>query len=363
MIFDLLIYNHLLSELSSGYQDSVTINIDFQRISTANIPEKINSNMISPKLSLTIKCLLWLSITCGSFCNAGELQSRQDHLIIRSEVGARQLPSFSSIESGRPSRVLEKRLTVVPKTRSAVVITENAGNKTTPAPGNTGAGDPNDPQNSLDLSPRAIQEASKQDGKEKPEQVPSLTSPNNFINFCISGAGKVGNAVIMNGVQTKKANTCNGIPMGMIPAPDKSPSLRFFSPKNMDTVPAKKTFTVSITVKNLEAGHFTAPLETYFNAPIFLNDAGLVVGHTHVVAQRVESMSATAILEPLKFAFFKGIDTGADKDGRIHAEVKDGLEKGVYRFSTMTGGANHQPIALAIAQHDSIDDMIYITVD
>ncbi|EGF99651.1 uncharacterized protein MELLADRAFT_124061 [Melampsora larici-populina 98AG31] len=301
--------------------------------------------MNSSKLSLAINCLLWLSITPRSLCDAGMLQSRQDHL--NSGLGAKQQLSDSK-EIDVPFRVLEKRL-------------ESTGNQTDPK--NTGSSDTKDPQNSLDLSPLALQEASKHDGKEKPEQIPSLTSPNNFINFCISGAGTLGNAVIQNGAQTKKVNACNGIPMGMIPAPDKTPSLRFFSPKNLDTVPAKKTFTVSISVKNLDAGHFTAPLETYFAAPITLNEAAVVIGHTHIVAQRVESLTSTALLDPREFKFFKGIDSPVDKEGKLHAEVKDGLEKGVYRFSTMTAGANHQPIAVAIAQHDSMDDVIYITVE
>ncbi|EGG09488.1 uncharacterized protein MELLADRAFT_124062 [Melampsora larici-populina 98AG31] len=331
------------------------------------MPGKISQNIISPKLSLAINCLLWLSRAPEVSCNTGELASRQ--VYTDSELNATQGPIFS-LENfhGSSPHGLEKRKN---KNKNKNKNKKNVPKKTKtennflaqddkPPPN---GGDPKDPQNSQDLSPLAVQEASKHDGKEKPEQAPSLTSPNNFINFCISGAGKLGNAVIQNGAQTKKVNACNGIPMGMIPAPDKTPSLRFFSPKNLDTVPAKKTFTVSISVKNLEAGHFTAPLETYFAAPITLNEAAVVIGHTHIVAQRVESLTSTALLDPREFKFFKGIDSPVDKEGKLHAEVKDGLEKGVYRFSTMTASSNHQPIAVAVAQHDSMDDVIYITVN
>ncbi|KAH9812129.1 hypothetical protein DFH28DRAFT_417775 [Melampsora americana] len=330
---------------------------------------RISQSMNPTNFSLAITCLLWLSKAPGFSCVSSDLYSRQVH--IGSELDATQQPLLNLSESHvSPSRRLEKRkkskktkkkkdpVPPVPNTRNNVAVPGGADNKNPPQ-----NGDPNDPQNSLNLSPQAVQAASKNPGKEKPEQAPSLTSPNNFINFCISGAGKLGNAVIMNGAQTKKANTCNGIPMGMIPAPDKTPSLRIFSPKNMDTVPAKKTFNILIGVKNLDAGHFTAPLETYYSAPTQLNGAAIVIGHTHVVAQRIDSLTSTSILDPLKFAFFKGIDTGVDKDGKLKAEVKDGLEKGVYRLSTMTAGSNHQPIGLALAQHDSIDDMIYITVN
>lgn len=60
----------------------------------------------------------------------------------------------------------------------AVEVKPDLGGKTKdPAAG--------DPQTSLQLSPLAVQEGSKKDGKETETQAPSLTSPNNFVR-CFS---------------------------------------------------------------------------------------------------------------------------------------------------------------------------------
>lgn len=312
--------------------------------------------MDSLKLSLAINCLLLLSRAPGLSCNSFELDSRRVHTSSELHGAHQPLLEAREFHASLP-HALEKRKAKKKKQ------TSNVKNLAATPQSTNNNNNNNNNQKVLELNPLAIQAASKKDGKEKPGQAPSLTSPVNFINFCISGAGKVGKAVIQNGKQFKTNEvSCNGVPMGMIPAPDKTPSLRFFSPKNMDTVPAKKTFTVSLGVKNLAAGFFTPPLETYFAAPVQLDDKAVVIGHTHIVAQRVESLSSTELLDPRKFAFFKGIDAAQDKDGRLNAEVKDGLEPGVYRFSSMTAAANHQNIAVALAQHDSMDDMIYITV-
>ncbi|KAH9816772.1 hypothetical protein DFH28DRAFT_189002 [Melampsora americana] len=221
-----------------------------------------------------------------------------------------------------------------------------------------------DPQQELKLSPQALQAASKSAGKFVGTQVPSLTSPNNFINFCISALGKSHNTIILNGAQSKNGPACNGIPMGMIPSQDRLPSCKFESPKNLDKLPAGKTFKVTLTIKNLITGSFTNPDKTFYSAPVQLDPKTLfVVGHTHIVISQVQSLNSNEILDPFKFKFFKGVDDGANKEGKVSVEVKDGLPKGVYRITSISTASNHQPFAAPLAQRGNFDDSIYVTVE
>jgi hypothetical protein len=94
----------------------------------------------------------------------------------------------------------------------------------------------------LSLNSFAVQKGALTDGKPTGEQAPSLTSKNNFvstffkkkkslehgklfsdvlhlcfqINFCVSSFGKIGGAVIMNGIQQPDKPGCNGVVMGMV---------------------------------------------------------------------------------------------------------------------------------------------------
>ena len=38
-----------------------------------------------------------------------------------------------------------------------------------------------------------------------------------------------------------------------------------------------------------------------------------------------------------------------------------GLGVGTYRMATINSAANHQPVLVAVAQHASLDDMIYVS--
>jgi hypothetical protein len=103
-------------------------------------------------------------------------------------------------------------------------------------------------------------------------QVASLTSSNNFINFC---AGKT----ITNGQQVT-GGSCNPIPMGDIVPKANMPSCKFASPANQDTIPANQAFTVKMNLNNMQAGVFTNAQKTYYMAPQQLNGQGLVIGHS-----------------------------------------------------------------------------------
>jgi hypothetical protein len=180
----------------------------------------------------------------------------------------------------------------------------------------------------------------------------SLTSTNNFINIC---AGQT----ITNGQQIK-GGSCNPIPMGMIASANNIPSYKFVSPQNLNTLKANTPFTMKLAVKNVQLGVFTNAASTYFGAPQQVNKQGNVIGHTHMVAEQVESLTSTAPLDPTKFSFFKGVDIPADADGTVSANVTNGLPEGVYRISSIATGSNHAPVLVPVAQHGSLDDAIYV---
>jgi len=211
-----------------------------------------------------------------------------------------------------------------------------------------------DPQSSLTLDPSVIAPGfAKANGNPAIGQANSLTSVNNFINFCL---GKT----ITNGQQVK-AGSCNPVPLGDIPSTKTMPSAKFQFPKNFGTIPANKPFTITMAINNLETGDFTNAEAAYFSAPQQLNKQGVITGHSHVVVEQIGSLKSTTLNNPNKFAFFKGLN-GQAANGLLTADVTGGLPAGVYRLSSINSAANHQPVLVPVAQHGSLDDIIYFTV-
>jgi hypothetical protein len=180
----------------------------------------------------------------------------------------------------------------------------------------------------------------------------SLTSNNNFIDFCQG-------QTITNGQQVK-TGSCNPIPMGQIPSSQNIPSSKYVFPKNLDTLKANTAFTMVLAVKNVELGKFTNADTTYYAAPQQVNKQGAIIGHTHLVVEAVDSLQSTKPTDPTTFAFFKGVDNPADADGNVSVNVTAGLPAGVYRFSTIGTSANHVPWAVPIAQHGVMEDAVYV---
>ncbi|EPQ61004.1 hypothetical protein GLOTRDRAFT_135580 [Gloeophyllum trabeum ATCC 11539] len=227
--------------------------------------------------------------------------------------------------------------------------------------GGAAAGNNNstDPQSSLTLLDSVIAKGFENDGQSQPEagQVASKTSSNNFINFCAT----VPNLPITNGQQIK-AGSCNPAPMGVIASTANMPSSKFVFPTNMGTVPANKAFTIQMAISHLDTGFFVNANENYFAAPQFTNAAGDVQGHSHVVIEQLTSLNQTEPTDPTKFAFFKGLNAAA-QNGILTADVPaPGLPAGAYRLASINSAANHQPVLVAVAQHGSLDDMVYFTV-
>lgn len=204
------------------------------------------------------------------------------------------------------------------------------------------------------LDQNAIQSGSDKTGQETGTagiaagQAPSQTDAANFINFC---AGKT----LTNGNQATQGS-CNGIPMGEIPATTNMVSAIILSPQTGQQMPEKTTFNVTLQVNNLQAGVFTNPNTTYYSAPQRLNSNGNIIGHAHVTIQDIGSFNPTTPPDANTFAFFKGIDDAGNGQGRLQAEVTGGLAAGIYRVCTLMGAANHQPVIMPVAKRGAQDD-------
>ncbi|KAF5338416.1 hypothetical protein D9758_012208 [Tetrapyrgos nigripes] len=228
----------------------------------------------------------------------------------------------------------------------------NAGNGN--AAGNAGE----DPQTSLTLDPSVIADFAN-DGQDVPEagQVPSLTSTNNFINFCATRK----DLPLTNGKQIK-TGSCNPAPIGLIPDVKFMPSSKFVNPVNLQQIQENTPFTIEMAIKNLETGFFVNAQEKYFAAPQQLNGQGVIQGHSHVVVEKVSSLTQNTPNDPNFFDFFKGLNGKADGNGILTATVDKGLPAGFYKLSSINAAANHQPVIVAVAQHASLDDTVYFEV-
>lgn len=207
------------------------------------------------------------------------------------------------------------------------------------------------------MDPAVIAKGFAKDGQEQPAagQAASLTSTNNFINFC-----KTVNLPITNGKQIA-GGSCNPAPMGAIPSTSAMPSSKFAFPKNGGTIPAKKKFTIEMAIKNLETGNFVNADSNYYSGPQYLNAQGQIIGHSHVVIEKLDSLTQTKPNDPKNFEFFKGVNGKADAQGILAIDVDQGLPAGTYKLSSINAAANHQPVLVAVAQHGSLDDVVYVS--
>ncbi|KAL2260098.1 hypothetical protein VTK26DRAFT_6019 [Humicola hyalothermophila] len=204
------------------------------------------------------------------------------------------------------------------------------------------------------LAEDALQTASYYTGLEegtpgiRPGLSESETDRANFINFC---AGRT----LTNGQQNRDGS-CNGVPMGRIPATTNMPSCIILHPLPGDRLRAGRTFNVTVQTRNLRAGYLVNPSTNYYTAPQDLDEDGNIIGHTHITIQEIGSLRTRSPPDPTRFAYFKGIDDAGDGKGRLTTEVTGGLPRGVYRVCTMIAARNHQPVAMPVAQRGAQDD-------
>jgi len=235
----------------------------------------------------------------------------------------------------------------------------NNGNNDNNNKGNNGVNvDNGDPQKSRILNPKVIAAGFANNGQGTPTagQVASLTSTNNFINFCLT----VPNLPITNGKQIS-TGSCNPAPMGILPSTANMPSCKFSFPPNLGTIKANTAFTVKMNIRGMQTGFFVNAQENYFAAPQQLNGQGQIQGHSHVVIEQLKNLQQTDPTDPTKFSFFKGLNNAAN-NGELTADVSKGLPAGVYKVSSINTAANHQPVLVPVAQHGSVDDVVYFTV-
>jgi len=225
--------------------------------------------------------------------------------------------------------------------------------------GTAGGASAGDPQTSLTLDPKVIGAGFANNGQDVPTpgQVASLTSTNNFINFCLLSP----DLPITNGQQIK-TGSCNPVPMGVIAASSKMPSAKFVNPKNGDKIPANKAFTIQMAISNLVTGNFVNAQTNYYSAPQQVDGSGVIIGHSHVTVQALTALDQTTPLDPGTFAFFKGLNDAA-VNGVLSVDVTNGLPAGAYRMCSINTDANHAPVLVAIAQHGGLDDCSYFTAE
>lgn len=168
------------------------------------------------------------------------------------------------------------------------------------------------------------------------------------MNFC---AGEQ----LTNGMQIN-SGSCNGIPMGRIPAVSNMITAIITNPKPGDQVPAGTVFNISVQTRNLRAGFFVNPTTNYYTAPQDLDENGNIIGHCHITVQDIGDLRTDTPPDPTTFAFFKGVDDAGNGQGLLQAVVEDGLPVGTYRVCTMIAAQNHQPVNMPVAQRGAQDD-------
>ncbi|KAK0725482.1 hypothetical protein B0H67DRAFT_480450 [Lasiosphaeris hirsuta] len=210
------------------------------------------------------------------------------------------------------------------------------------------------------LSPEALQSASAFTGQEDGTvgmgsgQAKSETDTANFINFC-AGRQLTDGKQVANG-------SCNGIPMGRIPASKKMISAIITKPGLGDKLFSNATFEITIQTRNLHAGLQANPAATYYSAPQDLDADGYVMGHCHVVIEEIGDLRSNAAPDPAEFVFFRGINDAGDGRGLLRAPVPGGLPSGIYRACTMVAARNHQPVVMPVAQRGAQNDCVRFVV-
>ncbi|KAJ7264865.1 hypothetical protein B0H12DRAFT_1011763, partial [Mycena haematopus] len=186
-------------------------------------------------------------------------------------------------------------------------------------------------------------------------QSASLTSSNNFINFCATTTA----LPLTNGTQTT-SGFCNPAPMGVLPASTRMPTSKFTYPRNGDTIAANAPMTIGLAVTNLATGNFANDDTNYLAAPQQLDSSGQIQGHPFIVIEQVPS--GPTVSNPALFTFFKGMTGVADSTGVLTTAVSNGLPVGSYRLSSIIAATNGQPVLMPVLQHGAVDDAIYVRV-
>ncbi|KAJ7907305.1 hypothetical protein B0H13DRAFT_695752 [Mycena leptocephala] len=214
-----------------------------------------------------------------------------------------------------------------------------------------------DAQTSLTLDSSLVASSFTRNGQEADSETvtASLTSFNNFINFCATV-----DVPITNGKQLI-GGSCNPAPMGLIPTSGNLPAVLINQPTKGTTIAANTTIPLEFFVNNLQSGVVVDVATNFLSAPQQLDSTGNILGHYHVVIEELDALNSTVPTDARNFAFFSVIKDAAS-NGEIVSEVTNGLPEGFYRMTATIHAANHQPVLVPIAQHGALIDVAYFTV-
>ncbi|KAG0697808.1 hypothetical protein DFH29DRAFT_132594 [Suillus ampliporus] len=332
--------------------DAINLNNQFQTLTTSS-PCTSGNACVNSEFAQCVNGQYVLT-SCGSglICAALPLVNSAGTSItcttqadLNSRIAATGATANGTITTGIPSNV----------------TTTSSPIPTTTATANSGLSSNSSAQSSLTLLSSLVAPDFAQNGQNtntsEAGEYPSLTSNNNFINYCAT----LPNLPITNGQQIK-TGSCNPAPMGAIPSTSNMPSAKFVSPSNLAVLPANTTFQVALAIRGLQTGFFVNPDTNYFAAPQQIDPtSGQIQGHSHIVIEALESLTQTTPTDPNKFAYFLGMNSKADAKGQLYANVTGGLPEGTYKMSTIISAMNHQPVLVAVAQHGALDDQIYVS--
>ncbi|KAJ7583252.1 hypothetical protein C8J56DRAFT_205185 [Mycena floridula] len=216
--------------------------------------------------------------------------------------------------------------------------------------------DGTDPQTSISLSSSCTADLSS-NGLENPTSA-SLTSLNNFINYCASTS-----LPLSTGDPNARQAACSPIPIGLLPSPENIPSAKFSFPTNGVVIPEGTLFNVTLKLRNFAIGDIATA--TYISVPQQLNAEGKIIGHAHVVIELLQSLNQTNATNPNQFALWRTLSaqTGqSDTVSFVTGGVAGGLPEGFYRLSATLSSTSRQPIVVSVSQHGAINDAVYFTV-
>ena len=120
------------------------------------------------------------------------------------------------------------------------------------------------------------------------------------------------------------------------------PSAKFIFPPNFEALAKATPFTVQLAISHLQTGWFTNSQETFMSAPVEVNSSGDVIGHSHIVIEKLSGFGQTTPTDPKSFTFFKALNDPA-VNGVLSTVVTNGLPAGYYRIAAFHSGGNHQP--------------------
>ncbi|EAU90561.2 hypothetical protein CC1G_00945 [Coprinopsis cinerea okayama7 len=215
-----------------------------------------------------------------------------------------------------------------------------------------------DPQSSRTLLPSVIAAGFSEGGTADASAVgiiPSLTSRNNFINFCASR----NNGALTNGSPNSRDSVCNPCPIGLLPAAADMPSVKITEPLPLAVLDPNQEFTIALRSRNFAFGSATNPSASFMTAPQQLSSEGVIIGHMHLVIESLDSFDQTTPPDPQQFSYFTEV---VDDDQAPRVVIPPILGVGLYRATVSLHAISHQPITLPVLQRGATSDAVYFSI-